>query len=808
MMNNLLLDLRYAVRSLRKARGFAALAILTLAIALGANTAIYSIFSAILLRPLPYPDSAEIVAVRGSSAQHPELAFSFPSYHDVSGQAKSFEQMAGYRPTSAFLFSGVEPELLAGGRMTANLFPLLGVKPLLGRTFTEREDSPGQSSTIVISYELWQRRFGGDPGVVGSRIRVGSDPNTDTVIGVMPRGFKFPIESTERTDFWIPLKQAPLSEARGAGWITAVARLRDGVSIEQANSELKTVAARMAVQYPDNNAGVMYSAQKLHDVVVGDVRPALLLLTVAVSVVLLIGCANVANLLLARAAARDRESSIRAAVGATRARLIRQLLVESLLLSLVAGAIGLLLATWGVEVLVALAPTDIPRLEAIALDANVVIFALVLSLITGVLFGLAPALSASKTNLVEALKDGSRGSTEGHHRNRIRNALVIGEIALSVVLLAGAGLLLRSFMRLNAIDPGYDYRGVIAANVNVSASKFPEPQDVVQFHRRALEELRAIPGVTSAGGASELPLTDETTFIYGVEGRPEAAPGQGPVAAIVWVTPHYFETIGNALLRGRSITDQDGPNAPPSVVVSESLVRQSFANENPLGKRLLIAIPPEDGGGVRTIVGVVRDIRSVSLTEPPKPTVYLPVLQGPQRPFYFVVRAPHAAALDSAVRAALRKVDREQAIYDVSTLEEMRSAALGNPRFMLVLVGLLATLALVLAAVGIYSIVSYSVARRIPEIGIRMALGAESRDIFRLVVGQAVRLVGAGLIGGIVIALATTRLMTALLYGITATDPATFVSICFIIGAIALIASFVPANRAAKVDPLVAIRYD
>jgi putative ABC transport system permease protein len=805
-MNNLLLDLRYAVRSLRKARGFAALAILTLAIALGANTAIYSIFSAILLRPLPYPDSAEIVAVRGSSAQHPELVFSYPSYHDVSGQAKSFEHMAGYRPTSAFLFGGGEPELLTGGRVTANLFPLLGVKPLLGRTFTEREDTPGQSSTVVISYELWQRRFGGDPRVVGSRIRVG--PDADTVVGVMPRGFKFPIESTERTDFWIPLKQAPLSEARGAGWITAVARLRDGVSIAQANSELKTIAARMAAQHPENNAGVTYSAQKLHDVVVGDVRPALLLLTVAVSVVLLIGCANVANLLLARAAARDRESSIRAAVGATRARLIRQLLVESLLLSLVAGAIGLLLATWGVDVLVALAPADTPRLEAITLDANVAIFALVLSLVTGVLFGLAPALSASKANLVEALKDGSRGSTEGHHRNRLRNALVIGEIALSVVLLAGAGLLLRSFVRLNAIDPGYDYHGAIAASVTASASAFPEPKDVLQFHRRALDELRAIPGVTSVGGASELPLTDETTFIYGIEGRPAATPGRGPVAAIIWASPNYFETIGNAVLRGRGITEQDGPNALPSVVVSESLVRQSFANENPLGKRLLIDIPPEDGGGVRTIVGVVRDIRSVSLTEPPKPTVYLPVLQAPQRAFYFVVRAPNAAALGSAVRAALRKVDREQAIYDVLTLEEMRSAALGNPRFMLVLVGLLATLALVLAAVGIYSIVSYSVARRIPEIGIRMALGAESRDIFSLVVSQAVRLVGAGLIGGIAIALATTRLMTTLLFGITATDPVTFVSICIIIGAIALIASYVPANRATKVDPLVAIRYD
>ncbi|HYO78070.1 MAG TPA: ABC transporter permease [Thermoanaerobaculia bacterium] len=805
-MNNLLLDLRYAVRNLRKARGFAAVAILTLAIALGANTAIYSIFSAILLRPLPFPDAGELVAVRGSSAQHSELVFSLPSYDDVRKQARSFEHVAGYRSLSAFLFGGSEPELLSGGTVTANLFPLLGVKPLLGRTFTERDDAPGQSSLIAISYELWQRRFGGDPTVVGRSIRIG--PGSSTVIGVMPRGFKFPVESTNRVDFWIPLRQAPLSETRGAGWITVVARLRDGVSIAQANAELEVIAARMAAQHPDHNTGVSYRALNLHDLVVSGVRPALLMLTAAVSVVLLIGCANVANLLLARAAARDRESSIRAAVGATRARLIRQLLVESLLLSLIAGAIGLLLAIWGVDVLVALAPADTPRIDAITLDASAALFALVLSVLTGILFGLAPALSASKTNLAEALKDGSRGSTDGHNRNRTRNALVIAEIALSVVLLAGAGLLLRSFLRLNAIDPGYDYRGAIAARVTVSASAFPEPQDVVQFHRRALEELRAIPGVTAVGGASELPLMDETTTTYGVEGRPQAAPGKEPVAAVIWASPNYFEALGNTALRGRTITDRDGPNAPPSVVVSETLARQSFGSENPVGKRLLVNIPEEDGGGVRTIVGVVRDIRSVSLTEQPRPAFYLPVLQAPYRYFNFVVRAPNAASLGSSVRAALRKVDRDQAIYDVRTLDEMRSAALGNRRFILVLVGLLATLALVLAAVGIYSIVSYSVARRIPEIGIRMALGAEPRDIFRLVVRQAVRLVGAGLIAGIVIALATTRLMTALLYGITTSDPVTFFSICFIIGGIALIASYVPALRATKVDPLVAIRYD
>lgn len=569
-MTSLLNDIRYAVRSLRKARGFAAVAILTLAVALGANTAIYSIFSAILLRPLPFPHSEEIVAVTGSSVRHPDLSFSLPSYDDVSRQARSFEQMAGYRRASGFLFGGTEPELLSGGKVTANLFPLLGVKPVLGRTFTEREDARGQSAVIVISYSLWQRRFGGDPTIVGRQIRIGADPAT--VVGVMPEGFKFPVETAERTDYWTPIRHAPLSEARGAGWIKTVARLRQGVSLAQANAELKTISARMAQEHPDNNIGVTYSAQKLHDVLVSPVRPTLLLLTLAVSVVLLIGCANVANLLLARAAARDRESSIRAAIGATRGRLIRQLLVESVLLSLIAGAIGLLLAIWGVDVLVAMAPPDTPRLDAITVDASAAMFALGLSMLTGILFGLAPALSTSATNLADALKDGSRGSTEGRSRNRIRNALVVVEIALSVVLLAGAGLLLRSFTRLNAIDPGYDYSSAIAARVTVRGSAFPETKDVVQFHRRALEELRAIPGVTHASGASDLPLVDETTTIYEVEGRPAAAPGQEPVTAIVWASSNYFETLGTAILRGRSITAHDGPEAAPIVVVSESFV--------------------------------------------------------------------------------------------------------------------------------------------------------------------------------------------------------------------------------------------
>ncbi|HEX6158973.1 MAG TPA: ABC transporter permease [Thermoanaerobaculia bacterium] len=790
-------DLRYAIRGLVRARGFAAVAILTLAVALGANTAIYSIVSAILLRPLPFPQPDQLIAVRASNAGVAELSFSLPNYDDLRAQAKNFEHIAGFDSFSTFLYDGPEPELLSGSSVTANMFPLLGIKPYLGRTFTEAEDREGQPSLVVISYELWQRRFGGDRGILGRQIRVGATP--DTVIGVMPPRFTFPLRENERADFWIPMKQDPVSTARGAGWLSAIARLRDGVSLEQGDAELRTISGRMAKEQP----GLVFRAQPLHDRLVGEVRPALIVLMCAVGLVLVIGCANVANLLLARAAVRHREISIRAAIGATRGMIVRQLLVESVLLALISGAIGSLLAAWGVEMLVALAPPEIPRLHAITVDANVLLFTLGLSVLTGIVFGLTPALSASKTNLVEALKEGSRGSTEGRRGNRVRNTLVVAEIALSVILLAGAGLLLRSFLQLTGIDPGFDFRNGVTMDVPIRSAVFPGDDGVVQYYRRALEELRAIPGVTSVGGANYLPLGgDETTLSYAVVGRPAPPPGQSPSASFVYVTPGYFDVMRMSILRGRAITEHDGPKAPPAVVISESLARQQFPKSDPIGQQLDL----DDGRGIRTIVGVVRDVRVLSLTDVPRPTYYVSVLQAPMRRMQFVVRSPNAASLGSSVRAALRKLDREQPIYALRTLEEIRSQSLEGRRFMLVLIGMLASLALALAAVGIYSIMSYSVTQRTSEIGIRMSLGAEARDIFRLIVGHAVRLVLIGLVSGVVIALIATRVMTSLLFGITATDPVTFASICAVIGGIALLASYLPASRATRVDPLVAIR--
>jgi putative ABC transport system permease protein len=803
-MTPVLHDLRYALRSLAKARGFAAVAILTLACALGANTAIFSVVSAILLQPLPFTQPQELMWITGANQRWSDGPFSWPNYFDLAKQTKTLEHVGGYADVSAFLYQGGEPDRLRGSVFTASVWPILGVPPLLGRTFNAQEDAPGQPLVVVISYDTWQKYFGGDPKIVGRVTRFGTKPRT--IVGVMPRGFNFPMQS-DRTEFWMPLSEdlEPGGGGRGAIWMNVVGRLRDGVSIQQAAAELNTISARLDVQYPASNKGLRFRLEPLHSFMVRNVRPALIVLMCAVAVVLLIGCANVANLLLARAAVRHKEISIRSALGATRSRILFQLLVESVVLSMIAGAVGLLLAAWGVDLLVALAPPEIPRLDAITIDRTVLLFTLALSVLTGIIFGLAPALSASKTNLVEALKEGSRGSTEGRRRNRIRNLLVTGEVALSVFLLVGAGLLLRSFLRLSGVDPGYEYHNAIAIDLAIRSTTYPKDENVAQYHRRAMEELSAIPGVTAVGGANHLPLgNNEEVYTFDIVGRPPFLQGQEPNATFVRVTPNYFHAMGIPILRGRPITAEDTKNAPKAVVVSESFARQFFKNEDPTGKRVDVS----DGGGIRTIVGVARDIHFVSLTEPPKLTFYVAAMQGEGRRMQYVVRAPNASTLGPSLRAAVRKLDREQPILGVHTLEQMRSESLASRRFMLVLIGVLAALALILAGVGIYSIMSYTVTQRTSEIGIRMSLGAEARDIFRLIVGQSVRLVAIGLGVGIVIALAATRVMTTLLFGITATDPLTFASICVVIGGIALVASYIPANRATKVDPLVAIRYD
>jgi putative ABC transport system permease protein len=804
-MNDLTQDFRYALRGLARAPGFAAVAILTLAFALGANTAIFSVVSAILLQPLPFDQPHELLVLRNKSPRWDSSAYSWPNFTDVRKQSRTLEHVAAYSGSSSFLYeTGREPERLNGAIVTHGLFPLLGAKALIGRGISPAEDRFGQTPVVVISEQLWRSKFAADPRIVGRQVRIGVTPKT--VIGVMPASFRFPVDA-ERSDFWMSLGQEVENDTdgRGAIWLSVAGRMRDGVSIEQVNAELATIGKRLEAQYPQENTGLTFYTRKMHEVLVQNVRPALVVLMCAVGVVLLIGCANVANLLLARAAGRHKEISIRSALGATRGRIVFQLLVESILMSTIAGAAGLLLGAWGVDLLVAFAPAEIPRLDTISIDRPVLLFTLTLSVLTGIIFGIAPALSASKTNLVEALKEGSRGSTEGRRRNRMRNALVVAEIALSVFLLVGAGLLLRSFLHLSGVDPGYDYRNALILDLVVRSAVFPEDADVVQFEKRAREELRAIPGVTAVGAANHLPLgNDENVFSFSIAGRPPYPQGQSPNATFVNVGPGYFTAMGIPILRGRPITEEDRATSPRVVVVTESFVRQYFRNEDPLGKQIDIT----DGDGVRTVVGVARDVRFNSLLDAPEPMFHVAHAQSTTRRLQFIVRAPNAAALGPSVRAAVRKLDREQPVLAVRSLESMRSESLASRRFMLVLTATLAALALVLAAVGIYSIMSYTVTQRTSEIGIRMSLGAGAGDIFRLIVGQAVKVVGIGLVAGVAIALAVTRVMSALLYGVAPTDPVTFVSICLLIGVIALLASYLPARRATRVDPLVAIRYD
>ncbi|HUR79873.1 MAG TPA: ABC transporter permease [Thermoanaerobaculia bacterium] len=799
-------DLRYTLRTLIKQRGFTAVAVLTLAIALAANTAIFSVVNAILLRPLPYANPDRLVNLTGFSRidggdYH---VYSYPNFVDVRAQVKTLEQVSAFTRGRGFLMEGDEPELLSGLDVNANFPQLVGVKPELGRFFTPAEDVEGEPQVVVISHELWQRAFKGDPTIIGRAIRFGTAGKLRTVVGVMPRGFRFPADEEAR-DYLIPFEE-DLGKARtqrDSIWISVAGRLRPGVTLEQANAELATISARLEQQYPEANTGLRMTVGSMHEGVVKDVRPALLLLFAAVAVVLLIGCANVANLLLARATARHKEISVRAALGASPGRITLQLLVESIVLSTLAGAVGLLLASWGIDALLAFAPPDIPRLETVSMDGRVVLFTTLLSVVTGIAFGLAPALSASRPNLTEALKEGTRGSTEGK-RNRLRSILVVAAVALSLMLLAGAGLLLRSFIHVTGIDPGYDYRNTISMEISPRALAYPDNPKVMAFHERLLRELRAMPGVQSAGGVDMLPLgPNESVYSFSVVGRPPAPPGHGPSEKTLTVTPGLFQTLRIPLLKGRDILPTDREKTPKVVVVNQAFVRAHFPNENPIGRKLEYS--PDN---IVEIVGVVGDVRWRSLTTDAPPIMFLAHAQGDRRFMSYVVRASNADTMAPALRALVRRMDRQQPIVGIRVLTGMRKESLATRRFNLILLSVLAVVALVLAAVGIFSVMSYAVTQRTSEIGIRMALGAGANDVFRLIVGHAVKLVGIGAAIGIAGALLSSKAIGSLMYGVKPTDPWTFAAIVVMITATALVASYLPARRAAKVDPLVAIRYD
>jgi putative ABC transport system permease protein len=796
---------------LLRSPGFTVVVVLALALGIGANTAIFSVVNAVLLRPLPFENPEQLVMVWGFSRINDSTrgVLSAPDAKDLREQSQTIEYLAPYQQSGTTLASGDDTERIYGANVPADIFPLLRAKPLLGRSFTREEDVVGGPPVVVISQFLWQRHFDSDPSVIGKEIKLGS--KSYTVVGVMPDGFRFPVRS-EKPDYWMPISSSPsfvaAKDTRGSRSLRVVARLKPGVTLEQARSELDTIGRRLEQQYPDTNTGLSFAPTPLHTDVVRDIRPALLVILGAVCFVLLIACANVANLLLARGAARQKEIAIRTALGAGRLRIMRQLLTESVLLSVIGGGLGLLIAMWGVDLLVAASPENLPRVRESGLDWHVLLFTAAVSVLTGLFFGLAPALKASKLELTESLKEGGRGSTESLRRNRVRSLLVISEVALSLVLLIGAGLLIRSFVSLLNVDPGFDVAAILVVDIPLSRAKYATEEQQTAYVRQVIERTSALPGVVSVAAVNILPLSGNgRQASFTIEGRPAVPPGQEPDAEVSAVTPDYFRTMGIPLRSGRTFTERDAKDAPGAVVISETLARRNFPGEEPVGKRLVI----DDAKPPYQIIGIVGDIHHAGLEQEVYPEYYLSSLQAPERQVNLIVRAAPGidpASLQPSVRQAIKQLDGEQIIWESKTMRQLLAESVSARRFNMLLLGTFAGLALLLAAVGIYGVMSYSVTQRTHELGIRMALGAQTRDVLRLVVRQGMTLALIGVAVGLLAAIAVTRVMASLLYGVTPTDALTFIAVAVLLAGIALLACLIPARRATRVDPMVALRYE
>jgi len=809
-MNGLIQDVLYALRQLRKGPGFAAVAVITLALGIGANTAIFSVVNAVLLRPLPYKDDGRLVVVL-HNGHNPVAPANFA---DWQSQNHSFESMGAAESWSPNLTSTDNPENLAGLRMTAEILPMLGVQPLLGRVFLPEEQQAGKDQEVVLSYSLWQNHFAGDANVLGRTVALNG--NRYTIVGVMPKEFQFaPFWATEAT-IWAPLALGDRIDSRGGNSLRVFARLKPGVTLEQAQAEMAGIADRLDQQYPGTNRNVQVVS--LREKVVGNIRPALLVLLGAVGFVLLIGCANVAHMFLARSAARQREIAVRAALGAMRWRVLRQYLIESLLIALMGGVCGLLLAEWGTRVLIALGPEQIPRLATVAVDQQVLLFVLAVSLITGLVFGILPAWRASAANVSDALKEGERGTSEGIRRNRLRSLLVSSEFAFAVILLAGAGLMIRTFVAVQNIDPGFDPHNVLTMMVRILGTEQATSGHTAPFYQQVLQKISAIPGVQSASAINHLPLAgDQWGFPFHVQGRPVERPGESPFATFRAVFPGYFRTMSIPVLNGRDINQGDNSSVPDVVVINDYMARRYWPGENAVGKRITFDDPQNNPSWV-TVVGVVKNTVRSNWVNPAEEEFFVPYLQSknylqnPSGPFAYltlVVRTTgDPASLATEVQAAIHSIDRNVPISELQTMEQVVTKATGESRFYLTLLGAFAGVALVLAAVGIYGVMSYSVSRRIHEIGIRMALGAQREHVLRLVVWHGVALAIAGIAVGLAGALALTRLMSGLLYGTKPADPATFVASVLVLGLVAIVSSYIPARRAAKVEPMVALRYE
>src|SRR5579884_479055 len=811
-------DLRHGWRTFIKQPAFTAVAVIALALGIGANTAIFSVVNAVLLRPLPYKDADRLVTVlhRGTGP------VSTANYLDWRDQSHSFEGMGGADYWGANL-SINDPadsnpaEHILGLKVTQNLLPLLGVQPLLGRLFLPGEDLVGSEHEAILSYRLWQRRFNGDRNVLGKTITLNGDGYT--VIGVMPSTFQFAPFWATHTEMWVPDAFGNTIHDRGGNHLRIFARLKPGVTVKQAQADMATITARLEKQYPGSNRGV--TVRSLKENVVGDIKTPLLMLLGAVAFVLLIACANVGHMLLARTSDRQKEIAVRIALGSSRARVIAQFLTESLLLAAMGATAGLLLAFWGVNALVAISPTYIPRVDTVGIDGWVLLFLLAVTVVTAVVFGLAPAIHATRENLSGALKEGGRGDSDSLRRNRLRSFLVASEFALAFVLLIGAGLMIRSFFALQAVDPGFHPHNVLSMVVSVAGTKEEPAARRAVFYRELLQRVRSVPGVISAGAINHLPLAGDLwdrNFL--IEGRPKPRPGESPDAVYRLIMPGYFETMRLPLLRGRMFTDRDDEHAPRVVIINERAAREYWPGENPLGKR--IAIDSDRSGKPEwlTIVGIAANAKQEDWAVPASPEVYLAALQnpaflgetsgsiGPHMTYItLVVRGSgNPADLATALKQTVWSFDKKLPISDVLTMDRVVADATARPRFEMFLFGIFAAIALALAVVGIYGVMSYSVSRRTREIGIRISLGAGRAEVMRMIIGQGMKQAMAGAGAGIVSALLLSQLMVKMLYGVRPSDPVTFGSVIAALGVAALVASCVPAHRATRIEPANALR--
>ncbi len=810
-MDSLLQDVRYGIRVFLRNPGFTFVAVLVLALGIGANSAIFSVINAVLLKPLPFRDSERLVWIHGSQTQLPISPVNTADYLDWKAQSRTFETIACFFAYGARNLSSADgpAEQLRAVFVASDMFKLLGVQPMLGRNFLPQEDQPASSEVVLLSHGLWQRRFGADRNIVGKTLKL--DGLDYTVIGVMPPDFQFPILGADYSlpaDFWLPLPLSPERAAdRNTNYLNVLGRLKPGVTLDQARSEMNLIEKHLEAQYPATNTGDGIVLVPMYEEIVAKSRTTLYLLLGTVVLVLLIACANAANLLLARAASRRKEIAIRTALGVGRARMIRQLLTESTLLAVLSGALGLFLGQVGVKLLILLSPGNLPRLKEAGLDLSVLGFTFAVSILTGILFGLAPALQLRRVNLNESLSEGGRTGSSGG-RARMRNTLVVTEIALAFLLFIASGLVMKSFIRVLMEQPGWNSTNLLTMELSLTYAKYKDdPQKQTRFFQQVIGRTKNLPGVKAVGGATILPFNGDSSTYFNIIGRPSAPENQLPAASFTFITPAYFQTMGIPLLKGRDFTDRDDGSGPKVAIINERLAQKYFPGENPIGQRINIRYGT--GTVEREIVGIAGNVKHFGLDQDAAPYFYMPAYEDPRWFLYLIVRtAANPISAAKIIRQEVAKIDPDQPVANIETMEEILATSVAPRRFSVFLISVFAGISLVLSAIGIYSVISYSVSQRRNEFGVRMALGAQTRDILKLVVGQGFRLILIGILIGLAGAFAFTRVLAGMLFHVSTKDPFIFTGISLTLVIVALIASYIPARRATRIDPMIVLRYE